>query len=273
VKNLNSFRNVEKALEYEIQRQITLILEGGSVVQETMMWDAGAQQTRTMRSKEQAHDYRYFPEPDLPHVKVNEQLLEELRITLPELGLQKKKRFRTQYGLPAYDAGILVEDAAVAAYYEAAVGHLRQPSVETYKQVSNWIMTEILRVMGEKKVAINEVGLSPLQLASLVNVVADGVISSKTAKDILPELYASEQTADQIVESQGLRQMSDEGALQAIVDDILAANPENVEKYREGKTKLLGFFVGQVLKATDGTANPTIATALMKAALDGPLDI
>jgi aspartyl-tRNA(Asn)/glutamyl-tRNA(Gln) amidotransferase subunit B len=272
VKNLNSFRNVEKALEYEIQRQISLILEGGSVVQETMMWDAGAQQTRTMRSKEQAHDYRYFPEPDLPHVQVTEQLLEELRITLPELGLQKKGRFRTQYGLPAYDAGILVEDAAVAAYYEAAVGHLRQPSVETYKQVSNWIMTEILRVMGEKKVAIGEVGLSPLQLASLVNVVADGVISSKTAKDILPELYASEQTADQIVEAQGLRQMSDEGALQAIVDDILAANPENVEKYREGKTKLLGFFVGQVLKATDGTANPTIATALMKAALDGPLD-
>lgn len=269
VKNLNSFRNVEKAIEYEIQRQIALIMEGGLVVQETMMWDAGAQQTRSMRSKEQAHDYRYFPEPDLPHVEVTKQLLDELRITLPELGLQKKNRFRTQYGLPAYDAGILVEDAAVAAYYEAAVGYLRQPSVETYKQVSNWIMTEILRVMGDKKVAINEVGLSPLQLASLVNVVADGLISSKTAKDILPELYASEQTADQIVEEQGLRQMSDESALKAIVQDILAANADNVQKYREGKTKLLGFFVGQVLKVTDGTANPTIATALMKEALDG----
>lgn len=269
VKNLNSFRNVEKAIEYEIQRQIALLEEGGTVVQQTMMWDAGTQSTKPMRSKEQAHDYRYFPEPDLPPVRVSPELQQQIAKSLPELGLEKKNRFKTTYQLPSYDAGILVDDVALAAYYEEAVRHLRQPSPDTYKQVSNWMMTEVLRVMSERKVGVGEVGLSPLQLASLVNVVADGTISSKTAKDILPDLFGTDIIADQIVAERGLQQLSDEGALRAIVDDILATNAENVQKYREGKTKLLGFFVGQVLKATQGSANPNVATALMKEALDG----
>jgi len=269
VKNLNSFRNVEKAIEYEIQRQIQLLEEGGTIIQQTMAWDAGTQTTKVMRTKEMAHDYRYFPEPDLPPVVVDEVWKGALADTLPELGLDKKRRFREQYGLPAYDAGILVDDVALADYYEQAVSHLTDATTDTYKQVSNWMMTEILRIMGDKKIGVSEVGLSPLQLASLVNVVANGTISNKTAKDIFPDLLGSDRTAEKIVEERGLQQVSDEGALRAIVEEVLAANPDNVQKYREGKTKLLGFFVGQVLKATGGSANPGIAADLMREALDG----
>lgn len=269
VKNLNSFRNVEKAIEYEIQRQIQVLEDGGTITQETMAWDAGTQATKVMRSKEMAHDYRYFPEPDLPPVVVDQGWHGALADTLPELGLDKKRRFREQYSLPAYDAGILVDDVALAAYYEEAVSHLTDSTPETCKQVSNWMMTEVLRIMGDKKIGVREVGLSPLQLASLVQVVADGTISNKTAKDIFPDLLGSEKTAAQIVEEQGLQQVSDEGALRAIVDEVLAANPDNVQKYKDGKTKLLGFFVGQVLKATGGSANPGVAADLMREALDG----
>ena len=269
VKNLNSFRNVEKAIEYEIQRQIQVLEEGGTIIQQTMAWDAGTQTTKVMRTKEMAHDYRYFPEPDLPPVVVDEVWKGALADTLPELGLDKKRRFREQYGLPAYDAGILVDDVALADYYEQAVSHLTDATTDTYKQVSNWMMTEILRIMGDKKIGVSQVGLSPLQLASLVNVVANGTISNKTAKDIFPDLLGSDRTAEKIVEERGLQQVSDEGALRTIVDEVLAANPDNVQKYREGKTKLLGFFVGQVLKATGGSANPGIAADLMREALDG----
>jgi len=269
VKNLNSFRNVEKAIEYEIARQIEVLEAGGSVVQQTMMWDAGTQSTKVMRSKEMAHDYRYFPEPDLPPVVVSEAWVGELGKSLPELGLDKKRRFRSQYGLPAYDAGILVDDVELAHYYEEAVKGLKNPSNDTFKQVSNWMMTEILRIMGERKIGVAEVGLSPLQLASLVDVVADGTISNKTAKEIFPDLVGTERMAGEIVEERGLVQVSDVGALRAIVSEIVSANPDNVQKYREGKTKLLGFFVGQVLKATGGSANPNVATDLMREALDG----
>ena len=269
VKNLNSFRNVEKAIEYEIQRQIQVIEDGGTITQETMAWDAGTQSTKVMRSKEMAHDYRYFPEPDLPPVMVDTAWHGALAETLPELGLDKKRRFREQYGLPSYDAGILVDDVALAGYYEQAASHLTDATPDTFKQISNWMMTEILRMMGDQKVGVGEVGLSPLQLASLVNVVADGTISNKTAKEIFPDLVGSDLTADKIVEDRGLQQVSDEGALRAIVEEVLAANPDNVQKYKDGKTKLLGFFVGQVLKATGGSANPGVAADLMREALDG----
>jgi len=269
VKNLNSFRNVEKAIEYEIQRQIQVLEDGGEITQQTMAWDAGTQTTKVMRSKEMAHDYRYFLEPDLPPVVVDLGWKGALAETLPELGLDKKNRFREQYGLPSYDAGILVDDVALADYYEQAASALKTASAETYKQVSNWMMTEILRIMGDRKISVSEVGLSPLQLASLVNVVAEGTISNKTAKEIFPDLLGTDRTAEQIVEERGLQQVSDEGALRAIVEEVLAANPDNVQKYREGKTKLLGFFVGQVLKSTGGSANPGVAADLMREALDG----
>jgi aspartyl-tRNA(Asn)/glutamyl-tRNA(Gln) amidotransferase subunit B len=268
VKNLNSFRNVEKAIEFEINDQIAMLERGEQVVQETRMWDAGAQRTKVMRSKEQAHDYRYFPEPDLGPVVVDHERLEHLRTTIPELSLAKKRRFTEQYAIPAYDAGIFVEDLAVSAYYEETCGMLASPGAETHKLVSNWIMTDVLRIMGERKCSVAEVGLTSRQLASIVDVIADGTISSKTAKDIFPDMLGSDLTAHDLVEERGLKQISDPSALLALVQGVVQSNPDNLRKYREGKTNLLGFFVGQVLKASGGSANPTIVTQLMKEALE-----
>lgn len=268
VKNLNSFRNVEKAIEYEINSQIATIEAGGTITQQTLMWDAGSGQTKVMRSKEQAHDYRYFPEPDLGTVVVSDEWLASLRTSLPELALQKKRRFVAEYNLPAYDAAILVDESSVAAFYEQACGALKAPSQETWKLVSNWIMTELLRIRGEKKCEIGEVGISPEQLASLVDVIADGTISSKTAKELFPDMLGSNKLAAEYIEERGLRQVSDVSVLRALVDDVIRSNPDNLRKYKDGKTNLLGFFVGQVLKASGGSANPSIVTELMKGALD-----
>ncbi|MFM8770542.1 MAG: Asp-tRNA(Asn)/Glu-tRNA(Gln) amidotransferase subunit GatB [Candidatus Kapaibacterium sp.] len=268
VKNLNSFRNVEKAIDFEINDQIALLEGGGQVVQQTRMWDAGAQKTKVMRSKEQAHDYRYFPEPDLGPVVVDHERLEELRRTIPELSLAKKRRFTEQYHLPAYDAAIFVDDIDVATYYEETCGLLASPGAETYKLTSNWIMTDILRIMGERKCSVNDVGLTPRQLASIVDVISDGTISSKTAKDVFPDMLGTGRTAHELIEERGLKQVSDPSALLAMVQNVIQSNPDNVQKYRDGKTNLLGFFVGQVLKASGGTANPAMVTQLMKEALE-----
>lgn len=268
VKNLNSFRNVEKAIDFEINDQIALLEGGGQVVQQTRMWDAGAQKTKVMRSKEQAHDYRYFPEPDLGPVVVDHERLEELRRTIPELSLAKKRRFTEQYHLPAYDAAIFVDDIDVATYYEETCRLLASPGAETYKLTSNWIMTDILRIMGERKCSVNDVGLTPRQLASIVDVIADGTISSKTAKDVFPDMLGTGRTAHELIEERGLKQVSDPSALLSMVQNVIQNNPDNVQKYRDGKTNLLGFFVGQVLKASGGTANPAMVTQLMKEALE-----
>lgn len=269
VKNLNSFRNVEKAIEFEIARQIGVLESGGSVQLQTMQWDAARQETKVMRSKEQAHDYRYFPEPDLVPVVVEDHWREELRAALPELGLARKRRFIASYGLPAYDAAILVDDVAVADYYEEACAFLGSADAEAYKAVSNWIMTELLRIMGQRKCGIRETGMSAEQLASLVMAVQSDVISNKTAKDIFPTMIETGKKADVIIEEQGLRQVSDTSAIKALVDKVIADNPDNLEKYRNGKTNLFGFFVGQVLKASGGSANPSIVSSIMKEALDG----
>ena len=268
VKNLNSFRNVEKAIEYEIRTQIETIEAGGTIVQQTLMWDAGAQATKVMRSKEQAHDYRYFPEPDLVPVIVDQQWIGELTATLPELALAKKRRFVTQFGLPAYDAGILVDQAEVAAFYEDVCALLVSPTTEGYKLVSNWIMTDMLRLMGEKKCSINQVDVTRQQLASLVNVLTAGSISSKTAKELFPDMIGSGKLADEFISERGLTQLSDEGAIRTRVDDVIRNNPDNLSKYLDGKSNLFGFFVGQVLKASGGTANPSVVSSLMKDALD-----
>jgi aspartyl-tRNA(Asn)/glutamyl-tRNA(Gln) amidotransferase subunit B len=268
VKNLNSFRNVEKAIEYEIDRQIELLEQGGRVQQQTMQWDAAKQQTKVMRSKEQAHDYRYFPEPDLGPVIVADDWIDQLRAALPELGLARKRRFMAAYGIPAYDASILVDDVAVADYYEDACAFLTAASADAYKAVSNWMMTELLRIMGQRKCTIRETGCTPQQLASLVMAVQQDVISNKTAKDIFPTMVSTGAMAEQIIEEQGLRQVSDTSAIKAIVDKVLADNPDNLAKYISGKTNLFGFFVGQALKASGGSANPSIVSSIMKEALD-----
>lgn len=268
VKNLNSFRNVEKAIEYEIGAQIEIVTNGGTVIQQTLMWDAAAQQTKLMRSKELAHDYRYFPEPDLVPVVVSEEWREELRAGLPELALAKKRRLIDQYGIPAYDAGIMVDDGEVALFYETTCSLLEQRSAEAFKLVSNWTMTEMLRIMGDKKCSINQVGVSAQQLASLVDAITSGSISSKTAKELFPDMVGSGRTAQDFIEERGLRQISDEGAIKTLVDEVVRNNPDNLKKYIEGKTNLFGFFVGQVLKASGGSANPTMVSALMKEALE-----
>lgn len=268
VKNLNSFRNVEKAIAYEIQRQIELVESGGTVRQVTCMWDAAAQATRVMRTKEMAHDYRYFPEPDLTHVVVEQEWLDAILATLPELGLAKKRRFMAQYGLPAYDASILADETSVADYYEEACAAVPGLDHEAAKQVSNWIMTELLRIMGDRKCGIRDTACTPDQLASLVEAVAGGKISNKVAKDIFPELIASGELASDVIKKKGLTQNSDAGALEEMVRTVIQTNPDNLRKYKDGKTTLLGFFVGQVLKASGGTANPSMVSALMQSALD-----
>jgi aspartyl-tRNA(Asn)/glutamyl-tRNA(Gln) amidotransferase subunit B len=268
VKNLNSFRNVEKAIQYEIARQIESVERGIEVQQVTMMWDAARQETRVMRTKEQAHDYRYFPEPDLVHVVVDDSWKNRLHSELPELGLAKRRRFTMQFGLPAYDASILTDDAEVAAWFEVACSHLQTQTLEAYKSVSNWIMTDVMRIMGQNKVSITDTGLLPEQIASLVDVVLEGTISSKSAKEVFAAMLASAKSAREIVQELGLQQVSDEALLRQLVDEVLRDNPDNLEKYRNGKSNLFGFFVGQVIKKSGGSANPALVTSIMKEVLE-----
>lgn len=268
VKNLNSFRNVEKAIEFEINSQIDELSAGGVIVQETLMWDAGAQKTRTMRSKEQAHDYRYFPEPDLVPVIVDVAWQNEIRMSLPELPLARKRRLMSQYGLPAYDAGLLVDDAEVARFYEESCLLLTEKSNESFKLVSNWVMTEMLRIMSERKCRIDQAGVSAVQLASLIDAVASGLVSSKTAKEIFPDIVGTDYNAKDLIKERGLQQNSDKDELKRLVDDVVEKNPDNLRKYRDGKSNLFGFFVGQVLKASGGSANPQLVADMMKEALE-----
>ncbi|MGE5480458.1 MAG: Asp-tRNA(Asn)/Glu-tRNA(Gln) amidotransferase subunit GatB [Chloroflexota bacterium] len=268
VKNLNSFRNVEKAIEYEIARQIELIESGEKVSHETRMWDGQKQITRPMRSKEMAHDYRYFPEPDLVAVDVRADWLDDLRLGLPELPQARKKRFIKDYSLPAYDAGVLVESRELADYFERCAAALEVKDEKRYKLTSNWVMTEVLRLLSERNICADELDLKPAHVAELVELFAEEAISSRIAKDIFPEVLEKGTSPREIVESRGLRQVSDTGAIEAAVIKIIEANQDSVEKYRSGRTNVLGFFVGQVMKATGGKANPKIVTDLVKSKLE-----
>ncbi len=263
IKNLNSFRNLEKALEYEIQRQIAILESGGVVHHETRLWDAVHQETRPMRVKEMAHDYRYFPEPDLVPVVVTEEWIQRVRSTLPELPLQRKQRLMAQYGLPAYDAGVLCEEREIADYFEACCAALRHPSPERYKLVSNWIMTEILRLVGERQREF-QVPIVPQHLAELVELYAEEVISSRIAKDILTEVLQSGKSPRAIVQERGLSQVSDTDWLRQLVEQVLAEHPEVVAKYRNGRTNVLGYLVAQVLQRSQGRANPRLVTQLLQ---------
>lgn len=264
VKNLNSFRNVEKAISFEIERQIALIESGGTVVQETRMWDASTQQTKPMRSKEQAHDYRYFPEPDLVGVYVDRPWQEKVKNALPELPMERKRRFMNEYGLPRYDAGIFVEDKQLANYFERCIDALETKDAERYKAVSNWLMTEVMRILSERKLSVEELELNPAHIAELVELYVGESISSKIAKEIFPEVVAEKKSPKEIVREKNLAQISDVGEISRVVAEILAGNTDNVSKYRAGKNNLFGFFVSQVLKSMGGRANPKIVTEELK---------
>ena len=267
VKNMNSFRNVEKAIEYEIARQIELVESGGKVVQETHGWDAASQTTKSQRSKEQAHDYRYFPEPDLPPLRVGADWLERVKAAMPELALERKRRFVKDFGLPGYDAHVLTQEQAVAQFFEDCCGHLAEKSKDRYKLVSNWIMTEVMRILGEKKLTIQELNLAPQHVAELVELFANDTISSKVAKEIFPDVLQGK-APKLVVEEKGLAQVSDTSFIVEIVDKILAAAPDEVSRYRGGKTNLMGFFVGQALKETKGKANPKVVTQILQERLE-----
>jgi aspartyl-tRNA(Asn)/glutamyl-tRNA(Gln) amidotransferase subunit B len=259
VKNINSFRFVEKALEYEIRRQIRVNEEGGRVMQETRLWDSAKGITESMRSKEEAHDYRYFPEPDLVPIIPDRQWVEQIRASLPELPDARRKRFVSAYGLPEYDADLLTAERPVAAWFEEAVEAGGQP-----KAVSNWVMGDLMRLLNEENESIDSCPLKPRQLSEMLSLVEAGTISGKIAKTVFEEMYRSGRDAGEIVREKGLVQISDESAIETTVVEIVARYPKEAERFRAGEEKLLGFFVGQVMKAMKGKANPQILNDLLR---------
>jgi aspartyl-tRNA(Asn)/glutamyl-tRNA(Gln) amidotransferase subunit B len=263
IKNLNSFRHVARAIEHEVARQVALLESGEAVVQETRLWNAERGETAPMRSKEDAHDYRYFPEPDLPPLEVGAAWLDEVRRSLPELPAERRRRFVAEYALPEYDAGVLTQERELADYFETAARESGEP-----KLASNWIMTELLRKLKQDARPLAQAGIGPAALGGLVTLVSTGRVSGKTAKDVFERMWASGEDAATIVEREGLAQLDDDGALQAAVAEVVAASPEQVASYRGGKAAALGWFVGQVMRRTGGRANPQRLQALLKKALD-----
>ncbi|ALG69012.1 Asp-tRNA(Asn)/Glu-tRNA(Gln) amidotransferase subunit GatB [Beggiatoa leptomitoformis] len=262
LKNLNSFRFIEKAINYEVERQIELIESGGKVTQETRLYDPDKNETRPMRSKEEANDYRYFPDPDLLPVVVDKAFLEDLKATLPELPEEKKQRFVSQYGLSLYDADILTSSRELADYFEETV----QASNTDAKMCANWVMGELSAVLNKHNLDITQSPVSPAYLAVLLNRIADNTISGKIAKQVFEAMWAGEcdGNADKIIETQGLKQVTDSGAIEPIIDAVIAANPKELADYRAGKEKLFAFFVGQVMKVSKGKANPAQVNELLK---------
>ncbi len=262
LKNMNSFRHVEKALEYEMKRQIGLLEAGEEVVQETRLWDEDQERTLPMRGKEEAHDYRYFPDPDLVPLEVSKAWIEEIRGTLPELPAEKRERFIGQYGIPEYDATILTASQSLADYYEECIRHFGEA-----KMVSNWIMGDLLRELKKDDRAIEQCPVPPKHLASMLKMMAEGVISGKIAKTVFEEMYRSGEGPEKIVHGKGLIQLTDVDEIGRVIQGILGENPKLVEDYRKGKEQLFGFFVGQVMKATRGKANPKLVNELLRKSL------
>lgn len=264
IKNMNSFNAIERAINYEIERQIQAIESGERIVQETRLWEEGSQRTISMRVKEGSSDYRYFPEPDLGPIEVSSEQLEEWRSQLPELPAAKRQRYESDLGLSSYDARVLTDDRAIAEYFEATVAAKGNP-----KQAANWIMGDISAYLNAEKKSITELPLTPESLAEMVQLIESNTISNKIAKDLLPELLEKGGSAKELVESKGLTQISDTGAIEAAIDAVLEANPDELAKYRGGKKKLLGFFVGQVMKQTGGRADPKLTNQLLMKKLEG----
>jgi aspartyl-tRNA(Asn)/glutamyl-tRNA(Gln) amidotransferase subunit B len=263
IKNLNSFRHLQKALEYEIDRQIELLETGGRVVQETRLWDTAAGRTVSMRSKEEAHDYRYFPEPDLPPLRVDAARVAAVLALMPELPDARRQRFAAEYGLPDYDAGVLTQSRALADYYEQVASAAGNP-----KAASNWVMGELLRTLKERGLEPEAIPLPAPALAELIRLIDAGTISGSIGKDVFAKMLETGQGAAAIVEAEGLAQTNDEDALIAIVRGVIAGNADAAAQYRAGSMKTFGFLVGQVMKGSGGKANPKLANQLLKRELD-----
>ncbi|MEL7477075.1 MAG: Asp-tRNA(Asn)/Glu-tRNA(Gln) amidotransferase subunit GatB, partial [Cyanobacteria bacterium J06555_12] len=263
IKNMNSFSAIQKAIEYEFKRQVKAIETGEEIVQETRLWNETTQRTTSMRKKEGSSDYRYFPEPDLLPIRVSDAQLDAWS-KLPELPAAKRDRYVADFGLSVYDTRYLSDDKDTAAYFESCVDAGADP-----KAAANWIMSDIAKYLNDSKLTYPDIALKPETLAELISLIDEGTISSKIAKEILPELLSEGGSAKALVEAKGLTQISDVGALDSQIDEILAANPGQVEQYKAGKTKLLGFFVGQLMKKTQGRADPQLANKLIAQKLNG----
>ncbi len=268
VKNMNSFRNVERAIEYEINRQIELIEEGGKVIQQTLLWNADKGIVAPMRSKEEAHDYRYFPDPDLVSVVIDQKWIHDVQQLLPELPEQKRNRFVKQFGLPDYDADVLTQERELAEYYENAINELVKKTSDNYKTISNWVMTDVLRVVNENKIAFADFPIPPPHLASLVNLIVDGTISGKIAKEVFEEMLKTKEHPKVIVEKKGLVQISDTGAIEKEIEMILSKFPNEISRFKNGEGKLMGFFVGETMKVMKGKGNPKMINEILQKKLN-----
>ena len=264
IKNMNSFKSVEKAIEYEAKRQIEVIEAGGTIVQETRLWDADRLETRSMRGKEAAHDYRYFPDPDLVPVLVDDDMLERMGAELPEFPEDRSARFVSEYGIPAYDAGVLTVERELADYFEETV----RASGDA-KASSNWVMGEVMRTLKEKYLDIPEFGIPAERLGGLIRLINGGAISNTIAKEVFEIMQSEDATAEAIVEREGMAQVSDTGAIEQAIQEILDANTRQLEQYRSGKTQLFGFFVGQCMQKMKGKANPKVVNDILKSLLEG----
>ena len=262
IKNLNSFKYIHSAIIYEAKRQIKLIESGESINQETRLYNIDTGETRSMRSKEDAHDYRYFPDPDLLPLEIEDKWIEEIKSTIPELPDQKKNRFIKDYNLSEYDAGVIVSDKATSDYYEKVVKN-RSP-----KLVTTWVTSELFSILNKKNLTIDESPVSHDKLGELIDNIESGKVSNRLAKDIFEEMCETGKSPSDIISEKGLSQISDEGELEKLVNDVLSANPENVEKYKNGKDKLFGFFVGEAMKLSKGKANPKLLNELLKSKLN-----
>ncbi len=258
VKNMNSFRFMQKALEYEIERQIDELESGGRIIQETRLWDEAKGVTVSMRSKEEAHDYRYFPEPDLVPVMVSVQWVEDIRKTIPELPDEKKERFVSQYNIPEYDAKVLTTSRDLADYFEDCAKLYSDAKI-----VSNWIMGELLREIKNDNTDIKDCSITPKMLTDMLGLIKKGVISGKIAKQVFEDMYKTGDAPQDIIEKKGLKQIMDPNAIRSIIKEIMAGNPKQVRLYRQGKTKIIGYLVGQVMKHTKGKANPQLVNKLL----------
>ena len=259
LKNINSFRFIKQAIDYEVERQIDVIEGGGKVVQETRLFDSDTGMTRSMRGKEEAHDYRYFPDPDLVPLVISEEWIDAERAALPELPEAKKNRFVKEHGLSDYDAEVLTAERALSEYFDACVTLSKDA-----KTCANWIMGDVLRKLKETETDINDIPVTPEQLTGLLARIADNTISGKIAKTVFEKMWTNGQTADQIIEAEGLKQVTDTGAIEALVDDVINAHPDQVAEYLGGKDKLIGFFVGTVMQASQGKATPGRVNQLLK---------
>ena len=264
VKNLNSFRFVEKALEYEIARQIEALENGEKIIQQTLLWDSEKGICTPMRSKEEAHDYRYFPDPDLVPVLVNQEWIDNVKLMLPELPTVRRDRYVNEFKLPKYDADILTAERELADYFEEVISNLKIKNEETYKIVSNWTMVDVLRVINDQHIASTDFPIPPKNLSEMIDLITDGTISGKIAKDVFEEMLKTKESPKLIVEKKGLMQISDISAIEKMVDEILANNQGQVEQYRSGKTQVFGFFVGATMKVMKGKANPKVVNEVLK---------